>query len=83
MSKKDKYMMSLICGILKNGTNKLTKQKQSHRCRKQPYDQGLGGGRDKLGLTKTYYVSNKYHSIQYGTGNATQYSGLALYRKTI
>ena len=31
-------MVSLICGILKNDTNELTtKQKQTHRLRKQTY----------------------------------------------
>ena len=36
-----------LCGILKNGT----KQKQSHRCRKQTYGYqgGKGGRRDKSG----------------------------------
>ena len=75
---KDKYhMISLICVILKNGTNKFTKQKQSHRCRKQPYAYGrCWGGRDKLGLTKThttYQIDNKdllystVYSIAQGT----------------
>ena len=33
-----------------------TKQKLSHRCRKQTYGyQGGKGGRDKLGLTYTHY----------------------------
>ena len=52
-TKKDKYhMISLICRILKKMIQKnlFTKQKQSHRCRKQSY--GYQGGkrrRDKQG----------------------------------
>ena len=44
---------------------------------------GGGGGREgQTGIEKdTYYISNKYCSIQYSTGNVTQYSGLGLYRK--
>ena len=45
-------MISLICGILKNGTNELIyKTEMSQRCRKQTYGYqgGKGGRRDKLG----------------------------------
>ena len=49
-TEKDKYhMISLTCGILKNGT----KQKKSHRCRKQTYgyQRGKGGGINwKIGI---------------------------------
>ena len=43
-------MLSLIYGILKKGTNKLIKQKQTHRYRRQIYGyQRRKGKRDKLG----------------------------------
>ena len=52
---KDKYhMISLICGILKKKIqmNLFTKQKQTHRHRKQTqgYQRGKGWGQDKLGV---------------------------------
>ena len=46
-------MISLTCGILKNNiqTNLFTKQKQTHRHRKQTYDYERGKQeRDKLGV---------------------------------
>ena len=51
---KDKYMISLICGIQKIiQMNLFTKQKQTHRCKKKTpmVTKGeRGGGRDKLGV---------------------------------
>ena len=44
-------MISLICGIAKkNDPSELTKQKQTHRHRKQTYgfQRGKGWGRNKL-----------------------------------
>ena len=52
-TKKDKYyMISLICGILKKGQmNLFTRQRQTHRHRKQTYGYHRGReGRDKLGV---------------------------------
>ena len=46
-TQKDKYhMISLICGILKNGTNEPIHKTESCRCRKQTYGYqgGKGGG---------------------------------------
>ena len=51
-TEKDKYhMISPTCGIQKNDTkmNLFTKQKQSHRYRKQIYGYQRGKGVDKLG----------------------------------
>ena len=48
--KNNSHMLSLIYGILKKGTNKLIKQKQTHRYRRQIYGyQRRKGKRDKLG----------------------------------
>ena len=47
------YMILLICRIQKRiQMNLYTKQKQTHRHRKQTYgyQRGKGGGRDKLGV---------------------------------
>ena len=53
-TEKDKYhMISLVYGILKVNTMKLfSKQKQTHRLRKQTYgyQRGRGEGKDKLGV---------------------------------
>ena len=54
-TEKDRYhMISLICGILKKmiQMNLFTKQKQTHRLRKQTYDyqRRKVGKRDKLGV---------------------------------
>ena len=55
-TEKDKYRISPICGIKKMiRRNLFTKQKQTHRHRKQTYgsQRGKGGGvegRDKLGV---------------------------------
>ena len=54
-TEKDKYhMISLIYEIFKKmiRTNLFTKQKQTHRLRKQTYgyQRGKVGGRDKLGV---------------------------------
>ena len=47
-TKKDKYMILLICGIQKMiQMNLFTKQKPTHRLRKQTY--GYHRGMDKLG----------------------------------
>ena len=44
-SEKDKYMISLTCGIKKKiQTNLFTKQKQTHRHRKQTYGYQRGRG---------------------------------------
>ena len=49
-SEKDKYMISLTCGIKKRiHTNLFTKQKQTHRLQKQCYQRGNLGRKDKLG----------------------------------
>ena len=61
-------------------TNLLTKQKQSHRCRKQTYGyQGAWGGGinweigiDICTLLYTKQITNK--NLLYSTGNSTQYS---------
>ena len=68
-------MISLICGIFKKGTNKLIKQKQIHRHRRQIYGyQRKKGNRDKLGAwDKQIHITiykkdkNKYYSITQGT----------------
>ena len=54
---KDKYhMISLICGIQRNDTNELTKQKQTHRFRKQTCltkgKGGAGGINQKFGVNR-------------------------------
>ena len=38
MTEKDRYMRVLICGIKKDGTDKLIFNTQSHKCRKQTYE---------------------------------------------
>ena len=51
-TERDKYhMILLICGILKNDTNELTKQKETHSHRKQTYgyQRGKGGGERDTG----------------------------------
>ena len=37
-TKEDKYMVSLICGILKNDTNELIYKTQVQRLKEQTYD---------------------------------------------
>ena len=63
-TEKDKYyMISLICGIWKiTQVNLYTKQKQSHRHRKQThgYQRGKGGGEGiirNMGLRDTNYYT--------------------------
>ena len=56
-----------------------TKQKQSHRCRKQSYGyQGGKEGRDKLGDWDWHIHVTKYKTdnkdLLYSTVNSTQYS---------
>ena len=45
-TEKDKYMVSLICGILKNDTNELIYKTQIHRLKEQTYgyQEGRVGG---------------------------------------
>ena len=45
-TEKDKYMVSLICGILKNDTNELIYKTQFHRLKEQTYgyQEGRVGG---------------------------------------
>ena len=80
-TEKDKYhMIALLCGILKKNIqmNLFTKQKQSHRCRKEIYDywgwrQGEGinweTGVDVYTLLYIKQITNK--DLLYSTGNAT------------
>ena len=56
-----------------------TKQKQSHRCRKQTSLPGSKGERDKLGdwdwhIYTTIYKIGNNKDLLYSTGNSTQYS---------
>ena len=60
--------------------NLFTKQKQSHRCKKQTYgSQGGKGGGDKLGdwdrhIHTTIYKQITNKDLLYSTGYSTQYS---------
>ena len=61
-SDKDKYMISLICGIQKViQMNLFTKQKQTHRYRKQTY----GYQREKRGGINLEYGINKIQTTIY------------------
>ena len=67
--------------------NLFTKQKKTHRCRKQTYGyQGRKGERDKLGdgidiYTLLYIKQITNKNLLYSTGNSTQYSVMTYMEK--
>ena len=67
--------------------NLFTKQKKTHRCRKQTYGyQGRKGQRDKLGdgidiYTLLYIKQITNKNLLYSTGNSTQYSVMTYMEK--
>ena len=69
--------------------NLFTKQKQSHRCRKQTYGYqgGTGGGINwEIGIdiyTLVYIKSITNKNLLYSTGNSTQYSVMTYMEKNL
>ena len=81
-TQKDKYHDIAYMWNLKKGVqmNLFTKQKQSHRCRKQTYgSQGKRGGgiNWEIGIdiyTLSYIKQITNENLLYSTGNSSQYS---------
>ena len=66
-------MISLTCGILKNGLISIKKERQTHRYKEQPrgyqWEEGRGEGQERAGDSKVQTVMCK---ISYKDTHTTQ-----------